>query len=409
MSAAGVPTGQGTVAVIFGGPSPEHDVSVLTGLQAARALVTAGRAGVEAVYWTKGERFVAVEPTLEASAFLEGAPKGARELRFVAQPGGGFFLTKPGVLGAKERRLELDALVNCCHGGPGEDGTLQAALDLAGVAYTGPAAAAAALCMDKLAFGGVVQGAGLPALPRKLVVPGREAPNWDAMGGAYIVKPRFGGSSIGIEVIEDWADVVRYAELGGPHTVRGVVAEPFRGDAYDVNVSVRAYPALALSLFDRPLRPAGAGPILSYSDKYLGGQGMVSAPRELPAQLAPGLEKELRDAATTVAVLAGGEGRLAHRFPGRGRRAVVGKRGQHHSRLSGEVPLVRRGGRRFPHLVGRHDRGGAASPQCPLGVHGRRRLRPALGGGDSQQARLAARPAGRRPSHGLPPQVPQPR
>ncbi len=308
MSAAGVPTGQGTVAVIFGGPSPEHDVSVLTGLQAARALVTAGRAGVEAVYWTKGERFVAVEPTLEASAFLEGAPKGARELRFVAQPGGGFFLTKPGVLGAKERRLELDALVNCCHGGPGEDGTLQAALDLAGVAYTGPGAAAAALCMDKLAFGGVVEGAGLPALPRQLVVPGREAPNWDAMGGAYIVKPRFGGSSIGIEVIEDWADVVRYAELGGPHTVRGVVAEPFRGDAYDVNVSVRAYPALALSLFDRPLRPAGAGPILSYSDKYLGGQGMVSAPRELPALLAPGMEKELRDAATTVAVLAGARG-----------------------------------------------------------------------------------------------------
>jgi D-alanine-D-alanine ligase len=296
------------VAVIFGGPSPEHDVSILTGLQAARALVTAGRAGVEAVYWTKGERFVAVEPTLEASAFLEGAPKGARDLRFVAQPGGGFFVTKPGVLGAKERRLELDVLVNCCHGGPGEDGTLQAALDLAGVAYTGPAAAAATLCMDKLAFGAVVQGAGLQALPRKLVAPGSEAPDWDGMGGAYIVKPRFGGSSIGIEVIEDWADVVRYAELGGPHTVRGVVAEPFRAEAYDVNVSVRAYPALALSLFDRPLRPAGAGPILSYSDKYLGGQGMVSAPRELPAQLAPGLEKELRDAATTVAVLAGARG-----------------------------------------------------------------------------------------------------
>ena len=76
MSAADVPTGASTVAVIFGGPSPEHDVSVLTGLQAARALVTAGGAHVEAVYWTKGERFVAVEPTLEASAFLEGAPKG---------------------------------------------------------------------------------------------------------------------------------------------------------------------------------------------------------------------------------------------------------------------------------------------------------------------------------------------
>ena len=308
MSAADAPSGAGTVAVIFGGPSPEHDVSILTGLQAARALVTAGRTGVEAVYWTKGERFVAVEPTLEASAFLDGAPKGARELRFVAQPGGGFFTSKAGVLGAKERPVDFDVLVNCCHGGPGEDGTLQAALDLAGVAYTGPSAAAATLCMDKLAFGAVVQSAGLPALPRTLVLPGSEAPGWGGEAGSYIVKPRFGGSSIGIEVIEEWSDVVRYAELGGPHTVRGVVAEPFRAEAYDVNVSVRSYPKVALSLFDRPLRPTGAGPILSYSDKYLGGEGMVSAPRELPAKLDPGLEKELRDASRTVAALAGVRG-----------------------------------------------------------------------------------------------------
>ncbi|HXW80448.1 MAG TPA: hypothetical protein VEJ84_13170 [Acidimicrobiales bacterium] len=301
----------GTVGVIFGGPSPEHDVSILTGLQAARALVLAGRAvgSVEAVYWTKGERFVSVEPTLEAEAFVDGPPKGARELRFVAQPGGGFFSVKTGMLGAgKERRLELEALVNCCHGGPGEDGTLQSALDLAGVPYTGPAAAAAALGMDKLAFGSVVEAAGLPSLPRRLVVPGLEAPVWDGAEGPYIVKPRFGGSSIGIEVINDWSDVLRYVELGGPHTQRGVVVEPYHPEAFDVQVAVRAYPALALSLFERPLRAGGPSPILSYSDKYLGGEGMVSAPRELPAQLDAGLEKELQDAASRIASVAGARG-----------------------------------------------------------------------------------------------------
>jgi D-alanine-D-alanine ligase len=275
----------------------------LTGLQAARALVAAG-ASVEAIYWTKGERFVAVNPSLEANAFLDGAPKGARELRFVAQPGGGFFEAKGGMLG-KERSLELDAIVVCCHGGPGEDGTLQGALDLAGVPYTGPAAAGAALCMDKLAFGSVVAAAGLPSLPRQLVVRGAEAPPWD---GPHIVKPRFGGSSIGIEVIAEWADVARYAELGGPHTVRGLVAEPYRSDAYDVNVAVRAYPSLALSLFDRPLREPGKSQIFSYNDKYLGGDGLVSSPRELPAQLDAGLEKELREAAGAVATLAGARG-----------------------------------------------------------------------------------------------------
>jgi D-alanine-D-alanine ligase len=299
----------GTLGVVFGGPSPEHDVSILTGLQAARALMgAAGGSPVEAIYWTKGERFVSVAPSLEASAFAQGPPKGARELRFVAQPGGGFYATKPGVLGAgKDRRLDIDVVVNCCHGGPGEDGTLQGALDLAGVAYTGPTAAGAALGMDKLAFGAVAAAAGLPCLPRQLVLPGAEAPRWEA-GGPYILKPRFGGSSIGIEVIEDWADVLRYVEIGGPHTLRGVVAEPYLPGADDVNVAVRAWPALSLSLFEKALRAGDKGQILSYSDKYLGGEGMVSAPRELPARLPSGLEKELSDAAALVASLVGVRG-----------------------------------------------------------------------------------------------------
>lgn len=291
-----------STGVVFGGPSPEHDVSILTGLQAARALQAAGKQ-VEAIYWTKAARFVAVDAGLEAAAFLEGPPRGSRELRFVAQPGGGFFLARGGVFGG-ERRLELDAVINCCHGGPGEDGTLQAAFDLAEVCYTGPTASAAALGMDKLAFAGLMLAAGLPALPRQLVRAGAEAPAWEGPSGPYIVKPRFGGSSIGIEVIADWADVVRYVSLGGPHAARGMVAEPYLEAVFDVEVAMRAYPQLELSALARALRPSG-GPLLSYRDKYLGGEGMLSAPRELPAELPPELEKELREAAGQVAGLLG--------------------------------------------------------------------------------------------------------
>jgi D-alanine-D-alanine ligase len=296
------------VGVVFGGPSPEHDVSILTGLQAARALAEAGRA--EAVYWTKSGTFVLVDAGLEAQDFLEGAPKGARELRFSAQPGGGFSLAGRGLF-AGERRVELDVVVNCCHGGPGEDGTLQAALDLAELVYTGPAVAAAALGMDKLAFGGLARAAGLPSLPRELVLPSAEEPRWEGFEGPYIVKPRFGGSSIGIEVIERWPDVARFAGLGGPHAWRGMVVEPYRENAFDVEVAMRAYPQVELSLFARALRAGELGgggtkgAILSYSDKYLGGEGMVSAPRELPAELPPGVEKELAGAATALASLVG--------------------------------------------------------------------------------------------------------
>src|SRR6185503_15734692 len=138
--------------VIFGGPSPEHDISVLTGLQAVRALGDA-----VALYWSKTGDLFEVPADLEGADFAEGAPKKATPVRLVAGAG---------LLGRRDKALDVSVLVNCCHGGPGEDGSLQGALDLAGVRYTGPSVAAAALGMDKLAFGNVVVAAGMPSLAR---------------------------------------------------------------------------------------------------------------------------------------------------------------------------------------------------------------------------------------------------
>ena len=271
-------------AVLFGGPSPEHDVSILSGLQAARAL-----GDVVGLYWSKDGRFWEVDAGLEAGAFADGVPRRAGQLRLQAGEG---------LLG-RRRPLEISAVVNCCHGGPGEDGTVQAALDLAGIAYTGPTVAGAALGMDKLAFGNVVTGAGLPSLPRLALTADTVVP-WE---GPTIVKPRFGGSSIGIQVVEDTATAVALLHQS-PHLRAGAVVEPFRGDAYDLNVAVRSWPELELSAIERPVRKAG-GDILGYADKYLGGEGMASAPRELPARLPDAGAQRLREMARTVAALVG--------------------------------------------------------------------------------------------------------
>jgi D-alanine-D-alanine ligase len=291
-------------AVIFGGPSPEHDVSVLTGLQAAQALAKAGRQ-VQAIYWSKTADFFSVDAGLEGREFAGGAPKGARQLRLIATPGGGFVESKGGLL-AKERLLEISAVLNCCHGGPGEDGTLQAALDLAGVPYTGPTVAGAALGMDKWAFAGAVKAAGLPALDRVLLDP-KAAGTAPAFAGPYIVKPRFGGSSIGIEVVADWPTATQVVS-GHVQLRRGAVVEPYRPESYDLNVAVRTFPELRLSAIERPLRSAGSAEILGYTDKYLGGEGMVSAPRELPARIPDTTGKAIRDAAATVAAISGARG-----------------------------------------------------------------------------------------------------
>lgn len=284
-------------AVIFGGISPEHDISILTGLAAARALMRSGQP-VQALYWDKAGAWHQVEPELEGKDFAEGVPKGATPLRLASGAGGGFAAAKTGRLG-RERVLDIDAAVNCCHGGPGEDGTLQGMLDGAGIRYTGPTVASAALGMDKLAFGALMAEAGLPVLPRVALTP-----NTDGLAGPgpYIVKPRFGGSSIGIDVVED-LDTAKQRLGRNVHLAAGAVIEPYRPDAVDLEIAIRTYPSLELSAIDKPERAAAGGEILSYRDKYVGGEGMSSAPRELPARLDPAVEEDIRRIARTVAAL----------------------------------------------------------------------------------------------------------
>lgn len=276
-----------TSAVLFGGPSDEHDISVLTGLQVARAL-----GGIEAIYWSKAGEWYSVDADLEAGDFVDGVPRKSREISFVASPGQGFVLRK--------KPMALDALLIACHGGPGEDGTLQGMLDLAGVRYTGPGQAASALGMDKLAFGAAMAAAGLPTLPRALVMTGEEpAPGFD---GPYIVKPRFGGSSIGIEVAEDWATVLAL-RASSRYFDQGAVVEPFLARSRDLQVAVRTYPEFQISAVEAPAR-SGDG-IYSYDQKYLAWGGGESIGRELPAAMDEQTEREVAALSRRVTDVAG--------------------------------------------------------------------------------------------------------
>lgn len=274
-------------AVVFGGPSDEHDISILTGLQVAHALDE-----IEAIYWSKSGEWYSVDPDLEAGDFVEGVPRRSREVSFVASPGQGFTV--------KRKTLDIEAVLIACHGGPGEDGTLQGLFDLVGLRYTGPGQASSALGMDKLAFGSAMSSAGLPGLARTLVATGTEkAPAFD---GPYIVKPRFGGSSIGIEVAEDWETVLAL-KGSSRYFDQGAVVEPFLAASRDLQVAVRTYPELELSAVEAPAR-SGSG-IYSYDQKYLAWGGEVSEGRELPASLDNATAKRIGQLSQRVAEVAG--------------------------------------------------------------------------------------------------------
>lgn len=285
------------VGVCFGGPSPEHDISILTGLQAVHALAEAGRDPV-ALYWSPVGTWHEVPADIEASAFADGLPRSASGVELAAHPSGGFVRSD-----RRRRPVPVDVVVNCCHGGPGEDGGLPALLDLTGLAYTGPGQRSAAICMDKLAFSGATEAADLPTLPLWLLtdeLPGDDAAT-ELADGPLIVKPRFGGSSIGIEIVADLA-TARALARSSPLLRDGAVVQRYLEDIIDLNVSVRTWPKLRLSAVERPLRSDST--IYTYAEKYLtGGGGMATAPRELPAVVPEPIETALRTAATDVSHL----------------------------------------------------------------------------------------------------------
>jgi D-alanine-D-alanine ligase len=118
------------------------------------------------------------------------------------------------------------------------------------------------------------------------------------------LKPRFGGSSIGVEIVADF-DTARARLNANSHLRRGAVLESYHDEMFDLQVAARSWPELQVSAVERPLRTRGDGEILGYQDKYVGSEGMTSAPRELPARIQPDLERRIRMLAHEVASLIG--------------------------------------------------------------------------------------------------------
>lgn len=265
--------------VLFGGPSPEHEISILTGLQAERVLTDSGEK-VTPIYWAPSGEWFEVPAHTEAKDYLDGVPKGAKPIDVRLSGDSGLYV--------KKKALELSAVLFCLHGGVGEGGGAAALFSLLGIPATGSSLFAGAVGMDKLAFGGLMLASGIPSLKRELL----SATEDPSFAGPYIVKPRFGGSSIGIEIVDD-IEAARAIAKASAQLRAGAVLEPYRPDLIDLNISFRTHPSLETTDVEKPLRGASGSGLYSYAEKYLSGgsgeAGFMSAPREFPAVLAAGI------------------------------------------------------------------------------------------------------------------------
>ena len=155
------------VALIFGGRSPEHEVSIITAHQVLAALN--GRHGVTPIYITKTGEWLTSKKFLELDTFTSGnLPNDANSDRVVIELGQkpSFRACKRG-FGRFHRRkhLPIDVVFPVIHGAHGEDGTLQGLLELMNIPYVGAGVLGSAAGMDKIIMKAVLREENLPVVP----------------------------------------------------------------------------------------------------------------------------------------------------------------------------------------------------------------------------------------------------
>ena len=272
------------IVVLLGGPSAEHDVSIVSGTAIAAALADAGATVRQVLIDLDGAWW-----WLPADHRRDDRPATAYDDP-VAVGGEG-----PVMLGAALDRLAAadpaPVVVIGLHGPFGEDGTIQALLEAADLAYTGSGVAASALGMDKALFKRMCRGLGLPVVDWREVNARRWAADRAGVEGEMaafaagasdprlMVKPSGLGSSVGMTLVHEPAELGAAIDLALRYDTVALV-EAYLPDARDLEVSVIGNDPARLEIF-------GPGEIVSghefydYAAKYTPGLSETSTRAEV--------------------------------------------------------------------------------------------------------------------------------
>lgn len=302
------------VAVIFGSRSVEHEVSIISAIQAMDAL-DPRRYEPLPIYITKEGKWITGGELRRIDSFkdLPGLMTRCKPVFLRPEPfGNRLFMEESGPLGSKRTRVTVvDAVFPVIHGTYGEDGTLQGLLELAAVPYVGAGVVGSAVGMDKIIMKAAFQAQQLPVVNYLWFTRKRWQSAADQVANEIeqtlryplFVKPANLGSSIGISKATDRTALFDAVEVAAHYDRRLLVEEAFEG-GIEVNCSVLGNDEPVASVCEQPIAWAE---ILSYEDKYLrggkgkgggggggGGEGMASLTRRIPAPIPPDLTAEVQ-------------------------------------------------------------------------------------------------------------------
>jgi D-alanine-D-alanine ligase len=256
------------VAIVMGGRSSEHEISLASARSVAAAL-DRERYDVREIEIGRDGRWALAE-----------APRADLALEGGRDPEGGLPVRTNGT--SREPLSGIDVVFPVLHGPFGEDGTVQGLLELAGVAYVGSGVTASALCMDQDLLKSVMRDKGIP-VARSLTVRrwdrgGVESP----FGFPLVVKPARLGSSVGISIVRRPDELEPAVALAFEHDEKILVEEFLDGVEVECSVLGNEEPIASVAGEIVPL----ASEWYDYEAKYAEGGMDLVVPARIPAAAA---------------------------------------------------------------------------------------------------------------------------
>ena len=299
------------LGVIFGSRSCEHEVSIISGVQLARA-ANREKYDIWPIYIAKDGRWYTGEKLLDIHTYTPFDPyaKGVTRVTLDMTAGSGALISYQQEKGLFAKGVmpvtvaKLDCVIPVMHGLHGEDGTLQGLLELANIPYASTGVAGSAVGMDKIMMKQVFRGMGFPVLPDLFALRSEWRSDPEAVMNRVeeklpypvFCKPSCLGSSIGVSRADDREKLREALDLAFTYD-RRVLIEQGLDHPIEVNCSVLGFDSeVNASVTEMPT--TSGGDLLDFADKYLAGggsKGMASLKRVMPAPIGEELTKRIEE------------------------------------------------------------------------------------------------------------------
>lgn len=309
------------IAVFFGCRSVEHEVSIISAVQAMRS-INREKYDVTPVYVTKDGEMYSGEAllTIEEYRNMPELLKKSKKVFFVREKNSVLMKYEASGIFASKKAVQIDVAFPVVHGTNCEDGTIQGYLEYLGIPYVGCDVLSSAVGMDKAVFKDVLKNAGLPVLDcicfrAREYMSNKEniiSEITEKIGFPLIIKPVNLGSSVGITKVNTHNELDDAITLALSFADK-ILVEHAVTAIREINCSVLGdTDSCIASVCEEPFMN---DEILSYEDKYMGNsknggmsKGMASLGRKIPADLPEEKSNEIKELSCKIFKAIGASG-----------------------------------------------------------------------------------------------------